>query len=82
MINDLQPALSTPADVAFSLRHSHLLAELPAPTQIILSQTFFHRRLREVSIENSFLARCSDGGSNRPEQTATDWEMMSSDAAF
>lgn len=69
----------TQADNVLPLSDPCLLAEFPVPTQRILRQAVFHRRLREVSKEHAFRARFIDAV--RPLSVtdvfcAANWEML------
>ena len=81
MIENLQPYLSPSVGAALPPSDPHLLAELPASTQKILSQAVFAKRFKEVAREDDFKARFDERDKARNTGapiSETEWEILSS----
>ena len=76
-LGDLQTSLAAPVGAVLPPSVPHLLAELPASTQNILSQAVFHKRFKEASREDDFKRRFSDNErSTGAPLDEDDWEIL------
>ena len=75
-INSLQPSLAATAQSVLPPRDPHLLAELPASTQKVLSQAVFHRRFREASRGDDYKARFDSEKHTGDPICESDWDIL------